>query len=140
MPCRPIVPPASSYFYLPVDDENEDGEDDSHARPQALQWTDTGKGSPPDLEEPGFTYASASTSSSSLASDFGDPPPSSPPAPTPSKRLAVIEEILAENDLYRILGVSRKSALDRLSLRRAYLSRSKACHPEYVHAFYSRQS
>jgi curved DNA-binding protein CbpA len=38
--------------------------------------------------------------------------------------------VLSTNDLYHILGVSRSPAIDRLTLRRAYLSRSKACHPD----------
>ncbi|KAF8121827.1 hypothetical protein EV363DRAFT_1184303, partial [Boletus edulis] len=39
-------------------------------------------------------------------------------------------EVLSTNDLYHILGVSRSPVIDRLTLRRAYLSRSKACHPD----------
>ncbi|KAG8213204.1 hypothetical protein J3R82DRAFT_11669 [Butyriboletus roseoflavus] len=39
-------------------------------------------------------------------------------------------EVLSTNDLYHILGVPRSPTIDRLTLRRAYLSRSKACHPD----------
>lgn len=55
---------------------------------------------------------------------------------------AEIKEVLASNDLYHILGISRSSKLEKLAIRRAYLSRSKACHPdkfpdnpEATHAF-----
>ncbi|KAF9223554.1 DnaJ-domain-containing protein [Gyrodon lividus] len=43
-----------------------------------------------------------------------------------------IREVLSSNDLYHILGVphSPTMTIDRLTLRRAYLSRSKACHPD----------
>ena len=47
-------------------------------------------------------------------------------------RAREICEVLSTNDLYHILGVSRSPVIDRLTLRRAYLSRSKACHPEFV--------
>lgn len=45
-------------------------------------------------------------------------------------------EVLSTNDLYHILGVPCSPAIDRLALRRAYLSRSKACHPEFVLPFF----
>ncbi|KIJ66761.1 hypothetical protein HYDPIDRAFT_174127 [Hydnomerulius pinastri MD-312] len=41
-----------------------------------------------------------------------------------------MHEVLSSNDLYHILGVPRSPTIDRLTLRRAYLSRSKACHPD----------
>ena len=44
----------------------------------------------------------------------------------------VICNVLSSNDLYYILGIPRSSAVDGLTLRRAYLSRSKVCHPECV--------
>ena len=47
-------------------------------------------------------------------------------------RAREICEVLSTNDLYHILGVDRSPAIDSLTLRRAYLSRSKACHPECV--------
>ena len=46
----------------------------------------------------------------------------------PSSR--TIEEVLAQEDLYAILGVPHNDNLDKMELRRAYLARSKACHPE----------
>lgn len=119
-----LPPAATSYFYLPVDeDEPEEPDPDPGVR-KTLAWVD-----PERLEsdESGFDSSSASTSSSSLASDFDRSQP--PPRPN-TKNLAVIQEILAHDDLYQILGLSRKAPFDRLSLRRAYLARSKACHPE----------
>jgi hypothetical protein len=41
-------------------------------------------------------------------------------------------QVLSSDDLYCILGVSRSPTVDRVTIRRAYLSRSRACHPEYV--------
>ena len=55
-----------------------------------------------------------------------------PSEPSPSGQNRVICEVLFTNDLYQILGVPRSPAIDRLTLRRAYLSRSRACHPEYA--------
>ncbi|KAG6374296.1 hypothetical protein JVT61DRAFT_4318 [Boletus reticuloceps] len=57
------------------------------------------------------------------------PDPSEPP-PAGQSRAQGICEVLSTNDLYHILGVSRSPVIDRLTLRRAYLSRSKACHPD----------
>ncbi|KAI6037666.1 DnaJ domain-containing protein [Pisolithus marmoratus] len=41
-----------------------------------------------------------------------------------------IREIILSNDLYHILGVPRSRNVDNRTLRQAYLSRSKACHPD----------
>ncbi|EKM57819.1 uncharacterized protein PHACADRAFT_89464 [Phanerochaete carnosa HHB-10118-sp] len=87
-----------------------------------LDWTQN-QTEPSEINNPGFSYSPAFSSSPSLVSALEDVPPQKPKHP-------VIEEILSKNDLYEILGVSRKSALDRLVLRRAYLSRSRACHPD----------
>ncbi|KAJ7475676.1 DnaJ domain-containing protein [Mycena latifolia] len=38
--------------------------------------------------------------------------------------------VLAHDDLYQILGVSKSDNLDKMALRRAYLTRSRACHPD----------
>jgi hypothetical protein len=59
--------------------------------------------------------------------------PSSPIAPrSRHRRQQEIAEILEQKDLYKILGLSRETASDKMELRRAYLSRSRACHPEYA--------
>ena len=111
---------ATTYFSLPVEDDVEESDLVSSSKPPSP--------SPPEqtsYDESDFTFSSASTSTSSLASDYEKPPPLQPP-----KSHIVIDEILSQNDLYQILGVSRSSRIDRLVLRRAYLSRSRACHPE----------
>ncbi|KAG6826756.1 hypothetical protein H0H92_014546 [Tricholoma furcatifolium] len=59
-------------------------------------------------------------------------PPSNPPANPVSdpERAKIVKHILDTNDLYDILGVEKTPQLDRMTLRRAYLSRSRACHPD----------
>ncbi|KAJ2934677.1 hypothetical protein H1R20_g2424, partial [Candolleomyces eurysporus] len=42
----------------------------------------------------------------------------------------LIQEILRDNDLYSILGVPTTGVLDKMTLRRAYLARSRGCHPD----------
>jgi hypothetical protein len=45
----------------------------------------------------------------------------------------IVKTVLENDDLYQILGVPRHAgALDKMMLRRAYLARSRACHPECV--------
>ncbi|KAG1882103.1 DnaJ domain-containing protein [Suillus subluteus] len=39
-------------------------------------------------------------------------------------------QVLSSDDLYCILGVPRSPTVDRVTIRRAYLSRSRACHPD----------
>jgi hypothetical protein len=119
-----LVLVASSYFYLPIEDEDEEDNLGCVSTTCALPWVQD-RPTSRELDESDFTWSSASSSSSSLITDFEAPLQE-------SSKLAVIQEILTQNDLYEILGVSRKAALDRLALRRAYLSRSKACHPEWV--------
>ncbi|KAG8811146.1 hypothetical protein FRC18_003649 [Serendipita sp. 400] len=41
-----------------------------------------------------------------------------------------IDEILKKESLYDVLGVTPKVADDPAALRRAYLARSRRCHPE----------
>lgn len=48
------------------------------------------------------------------------------------KRHGTIDSILALDDLYEVLGLQKSSKLDAQTLRRAYLLRSRACHPECV--------
>ncbi|KAH7884596.1 DnaJ-domain-containing protein [Phlebopus sp. FC_14] len=49
---------------------------------------------------------------------------------SPENNTSEIHQVLSSDDLYHILGVPRAPAIDRLTLRRAYLARSKACHPD----------
>ncbi|KAF7424351.1 hypothetical protein PC9H_009658 [Pleurotus ostreatus] len=94
---------ASSYFYLPVD-EDED-----------LESTD----------DKSLIQASSSKSNRRA-----------PPHPKTETKAPhqdpIIADILSSDDLYRVLGVERTAKLDTVSLRRAYLRRSRACHPECV--------
>ncbi|KAH7912025.1 hypothetical protein BJ138DRAFT_1084428 [Hygrophoropsis aurantiaca] len=48
---------------------------------------------------------------------------------TPSK-LCTMNEVLSTDDLYCILGIPRSPIIDQIVIRRAYLARSKACHPD----------
>lgn len=41
-----------------------------------------------------------------------------------------ILQVLSSDDLYCILGIPRSKTIDRVAIRRAYLSRSRACHPD----------
>ncbi|KAJ7219909.1 DnaJ domain-containing protein [Mycena pura] len=95
---------ASTYFHLPVD-EQEDKDINDYQR-KCITWDGD---------------ASASSSSSTpIPSNYL----SSPHRTTP------LEHVLAHDDLYSILGVSKSDNLDKLTLRRAYLARSRACHPD----------
>ncbi|KAG5646113.1 hypothetical protein DXG03_004352 [Asterophora parasitica] len=97
---------ASTYFYLPIDEE-QDADIESYER-KYLTWV-------------------AEPSGSSNA------PPSSPPpkrSTADSDRAKIVRHILEINNLYDILGVVKSPTLDRITLRRAYLSRSRACHPD----------
>lgn len=115
---------ASTYFYLPIDEDEDD--DDLPPHSKHIDWQPS-----KDLLEEGsdFTFSSSSSSSSSLSS----PPvtrPSSPKLRSPWTK-SVLDDILDETDLYKVLGVQRQSGdPDKQTLRRAYLSRSKSCHPE----------
>ncbi|KAJ6577221.1 DnaJ domain-containing protein [Mycena capillaripes] len=97
---------ASTYFHLPVD-EQEDKDIDEYQR-KYITW----------VAEP----SGASSSTTPTA-------PPSPPSSSP-ERTAALNEVLEHEDLYLILGVSKSDNLDKMALRRAYLIRSKACHPD----------
>lgn len=43
---------------------------------------------------------------------------------------SILNDVLSYDDLYLVLGIPQSSNLDKAALRRAYLSRSRACHPE----------
>ncbi|KAI3604383.1 cre-dnj-16 protein [Moniliophthora roreri] len=100
---------ASTYFHLPVD-EDEDKDILSYER-KYLTWT----------AEPSGSSTPSSPSSSSQLSRQQDQ------EAIDSK---TVHSVLANDDLYQILGVSKSTYLDKLALRRAYLSRSRACHPD----------
>ncbi|KAI9144098.1 hypothetical protein BKA69DRAFT_1122736 [Paraphysoderma sedebokerense] len=64
--------------------------------------------------------SSSSTTNSNATSNFHSPPKKGD--------CRLIKEIIRENNLYKILGVSRNVEGDEL--RRAYLMRSRQCHPD----------
>jgi len=108
---------ASAFFHLPIDDEPHLSEPStstiSHSNARSLSWTN------------------AAESSAGYSDDT--PTRSLSPASSRSRhRNQEISDILEQKDLYNILGLSRAAASDKMELRRAYLSRSRACHPEYV--------
>ena len=89
--------PASTYFYLPVDEEED--QDIQNYQRKYLTWV-------------------------------AEPSDSSPHHDEDERDNSVVKTVLSNDDLYKILGVSKQPTLDKMSLRRAYLSRSRACHPE----------
>ena len=106
---------ASAYFYLPIDDEPHQGDPSTlSSYTRSLSW-DGSEGS---------------------STDHSDDSPTRHASPiTPRnrhRRQQEIADILEQKDLYNILGLSRTPAPDKMGLRRAYLSRSRACHPECV--------
>ncbi|KAI0774986.1 hypothetical protein BD413DRAFT_689403 [Trametes elegans] len=117
-------PTASTYFYLPIDEDDGLLERDPRASPYTtkhLPWIS------PDPTDSDDSDASSSPSRSSTPVSH---PTRAGPAPPPRKSKTVISEILAQNDCYAVLGISRSARTDKASLRRAYLARSKACHPD----------
>ena len=102
---------ASTYFHLPIDEE-EDADIESYER-KYLTWVAEPSGS--------STKRLSSTGDSVSSNGLYEP------------NDIIVKQVLAANDdLYKILGVDKKATLDKLTLRRAYLKRSKACHPECV--------
>jgi hypothetical protein len=53
-----------------------------------------------------------------------------PGAWTPAElaKVQIVDAIVQEEDLYKVLGVSRKAKADEI--RRGFLARSRVCHPE----------
>ncbi|KAJ3514532.1 hypothetical protein NLJ89_g2320 [Agrocybe chaxingu] len=100
---------ASTYFHLPIDEEED--EDIENYERKYLTW----------VAEPSGSSTKRSPSPSSSRPSNHD---------TEERGDAVVDMVLATDDLYQILGVSKDATLDKMTLRRAYLSRSKACHPD----------
>ncbi|KAL1949810.1 hypothetical protein VTO73DRAFT_8691 [Trametes versicolor] len=118
---------ASTYFHLPIDEDDDESSAAPPYRTKHLPWL-----SPEGTDSDDSDDASSAPSGSSTptASTSSPPQTRAGPAPPPKRSKAVINEILAQEDCYAVLGLSRSSRTDRASLRRAYLSRSKACHPD----------
>lgn len=100
---RPLftVSSATAFFHLPIDEDEE--EDIIAYTPKYITWL------------PGQSNNTPSSSKERLRNEHGS---------------ETIQQILATDELYTILAIPKYSNLDKTSLRRAYLSRSKACHPE----------
>lgn len=96
---------ATSYFYLPI--EEEEDKDFIATSSRRITWS------------PSIPTNKAWAGSK--------PSPSYYPSHDPSR---VVDEVLYHDDLYKILGVTRTSRLDKTTLRRAYLARSRECHPD----------
>ncbi|KZT29938.1 DnaJ-domain-containing protein [Neolentinus lepideus HHB14362 ss-1] len=98
---------ASTYFYLPVDDDETDAPNST----KQITWTEG---------------VSANTEGDLAPSDSS----SSARSRQSASKTPVIDYVLSRNDLYEVLGIPRSKAKDRGALRRAYLLRSKDCHPD----------
>ena len=119
---------ASTLFHLPIE-EDEDDDDFLPPNTKHISWVS------PDTTLVDFDPSPSSSIPSSHSPYSSQPGPSKPPHSnnhSPSKSKALINEILAHEDCYAVLGISRSTRIDKLTLRRAYLARSKACHPECV--------
>ncbi|KAK9767299.1 hypothetical protein K7432_003027 [Basidiobolus ranarum] len=74
--------------------------------------------------------------SSSFSSPFlpenlnipSNPIPSQKSKPSRQEALRLVDQILADNNLYNILGVASTATTEEV--RRAYISRSRVCHPD----------
>lgn len=99
---------ASTYFYLPIDEE-EDADIENYQR-KYLTWIAEPSGSSSSTRKPNTSSSTPSTCS--------------------KDRTDILNAVLSSHDLYAILGVPKSASLDKMSLRRAYLARSKDCHPD----------
>ncbi|KAI0714418.1 DnaJ-domain-containing protein [Cerioporus squamosus] len=110
---------ASTYFHLPIE---EDGDllDDDFIPPNTkhISWV------------PADATDTADPSAPTPPSAAGPSKPRERPPHAHAKTRAVINDILAQDDCYAVLGISRSARVDKLTLRRAYLARSRACHPD----------
>jgi hypothetical protein len=93
---------ATSYFHLPID-EQEDAEIEGYHR-KSITYI-------PQSSQPESTYNDARNMNLPIVNPL-------------------IQQILSSPNLYNILGIPNTPVLDRSTLRRAYLSRSRACHPD----------
>ncbi|RDX43789.1 DnaJ-domain-containing protein [Lentinus brumalis] len=106
---------ASTYFYLPIE-EDEDLLDDDFM--------------PPNTKHISWVPADATDTSPPPSSAAGPSKPRERPPHAHAKTRAVINDILSQDDCYAVLGISQSARIDKLTLRRAYLARSRACHPD----------
>lgn len=112
MNCHIYLWVASTYFHLPID-EDEDKDIENYER-KYLTW----------VAEPSAPQNFSSTTSGQSQAQLD--------ISAETERLETLKIVLSTNCLYEILGVPKHSSLDKITLRRAYLARSRACHPEYA--------
>ncbi|KAG5637428.1 hypothetical protein H0H81_004635, partial [Sphagnurus paluster] len=113
----------STYFYLPID-EQEDADIESYER-KYLTW----------VAEPSSSPRSSSCDHSNAASPsrcdcICQISHENAYCKDDHEKAHIMRQILALTNLYDILGVKKSPRLDRMTLRRAYLARSRACHPD----------
>ncbi|KAF5342126.1 hypothetical protein D9611_001439 [Ephemerocybe angulata] len=114
------------------------GHSRSASEPLAHASTSKLKSSPPHqpTSSSGKPYPPRSASSPTSRSTSPKPTSRAQPKATSSPSASnppddsLIRDILRDNDLYSILGLSNKGLHDKLTLRRAYLARSRLCHPD----------
>ncbi|KDR76394.1 hypothetical protein GALMADRAFT_226087 [Galerina marginata CBS 339.88] len=109
---------ASTYFHLPIDEE-EDADIENYER-KYLTW----------VAEPSGSSTRPTSNHSQSGSESETDSEASPQNNSETDAGAVVRAVLAQDDLYQILGVSKYATLDKMTLRRAYLARSKSCHPD----------
>ncbi|KAJ3744204.1 DnaJ domain-containing protein [Lentinula detonsa] len=100
----------TNLFYLPVDEE-EDKDIEDYQR-KYLTWT------------------SDQPSRSSKLLTLDEPDSNARRSRAEEERNQTVNDILQNEDLYEVLGVDKSKTLDKLTLRKAYLVRSKSCHPD----------
>lgn len=120
--------PICTYFYPPIEDEEEEEKYRRYSSvPKHIDWKPL---DPPDSKPAANNCQNPLSGSHCPLSPLGQScgccgKPSEP------NRLRVIEDILSEDDLYKVLGVQRVvGPIDKETLRRAYLTRSRKCHPD----------
>lgn len=109
---------ASSYFYLPIEDETAPVTDEDEQIPAHSRHIDSKAASEPESSDYDSLLPLTSRHHGNKMGATGHEP--------------AIAQILAQDDFYAILGLARGTT-DALALRRAYLARTKMCHPEYAY-------
>ena len=119
--------PLHTYFYPPIEDE--EGEENYHRYPKHIDWKPLDSlGAKSAANGCSNTLPSSCCPLSPLGQSYG-----CSGKPSEATRLRAIQDILSETDLYEVLGVQRVvGPIDGQTLRRAYLTRSRGCHPEWV--------
>ncbi|KAG1725364.1 DnaJ domain-containing protein [Suillus paluster] len=100
---------ASSLFYLQAVNNEDKATENSPIHPKHIAWS-------PQPYPSAQEQKSCDVLKSSLSDDRFYTPE--------------MLQVLSSDDLYCILGVPRSLTIDKVTIRRAYLSRSRACHPD----------